>query len=51
MSRPIIQIVTNESGDWEILKCDEFKTSGHRLDKYNYKELLEYLGYNCNIEI
>ena len=50
MSRPRVKIISNGSGDWEILQCDEFETSGHSLNKYDYKELLEYLGYDCDIE-
>ena len=50
MSRPRVKIISNESGDWEILRCDEFEASGHRLSSYDYKELLEYLGYDCDIE-
>ena len=45
-----MKIISNESGDWEILRCDEFEASGHRLCNYDYKELLEYLGYDCDIE-
>lgn len=50
MSRPRVQIISNESGDYETLRCDEFETSGHSLSKYDYQELLEYLGYDCDIE-
>ena len=50
MPRPRVKIISNESGDWEILRCDEFEASGHRLSNYDYKELLEYLGYDCDIE-
>ena len=50
MSRPRVKIILNESGDWEILQCDEFEASSHRLSNYDYKELLEYLGYDCDIE-
>lgn len=50
MSRPRVKIISNESGDWEILQCDEFEASGHSLSKYDYKELLEYLGYDVDIE-
>ena len=49
MSRSRVKIISNESGDWEILRCDEFESSGHRLSSYDYKELLEYLGYDCDI--
>ena len=34
----------------QILRCDEFEASGHRLSNYDYKELLEYLGYDVDIE-
>ena len=50
MAMPRVQIISNGSGDWEILRCDEFEASGHSLGKYDYKELLEYLGYDCDIE-
>ena len=30
MSRPRVKIISNESGDWEIIQCDEFEASGHR---------------------
>ena len=50
MSRPRVKVISNESGDWEILRCDEFEASGHSLSKHDYKELLEYLGYDCDIE-
>ena len=50
MLRPRVKIISNESGDWEILRCDEFEAFGHRLSSYDYKELLEYLGYDVDIE-
>ena len=50
MAKSRVKIISNESGDWEILRCDEFEASGHRLSSYDYKELLEYLGYDCDIE-
>lgn len=45
-----MKIISNESGDWEILQYDEFETSNHSLSKYDYKELLEYLGYGVDLE-
>lgn len=45
----IIRIITNESGDWSILRNDEFETSGHSLEVNEFKELLEYLGYEVDI--
>lgn len=50
MSRPRVQIISNESGDYKILRYDEFEASGHSLSKYDFKELLEYLGYDCDVE-
>ena len=50
MSRSRVKIISNVSGYWYILICDEFEASGHRLCNYDYKELLEYLGYDCDIE-
>ena len=46
----IIRIITNESGDWSILKNNGFKISGHSLDVCEFKELLEYLGYEVDIK-
>lgn len=37
MSRSRVQIISNESGDWQILRCDEFEASGHRLCECDYK--------------
>ena len=50
MAKSRVKIISNESGDWEILRCDEFEASGHSLGKHDYKELLEYLGYDVDIE-
>ena len=46
MSRPRVRIISNESGDWEILRCDEFEASGHKLSNYDYKELLSIWEVN-----
>lgn len=46
----IIRIITNESGDWAILRNDEFETSGHSLGVSEFTELLEYLGYEVDIK-
>lgn len=46
----IIRIITNESGDWSILRNDEFEISGHSLGVSEFKELLEYLGYEVDIK-
>ncbi len=45
-----IKIITNESGDWEIVRYEDFEESGHRLDIWDYKKLLEFLGYEVDVE-
>lgn len=37
MSRPRVKIISNESGDWEILRCDEFEWFGLDGDKIHKK--------------
>lgn len=45
-----IKIITSESGDWEIARYEDFEASGHRLDIWDYKKLLEFLGYEVEVE-
>ena len=45
-----IKFITNESGDWEIVRFGDFEASGHRLNRWNYKDLLEFLGYEVEVE-
>lgn len=45
-----IKFITNESGDWEIARYEDFEVSGHRLTMWDYKELLEFLGYEVEVE-
>lgn len=45
-----IKIITNESGDWEIARYEDFEALGHRLDIWDYKKLLEFLGYEVEVE-
>ena len=44
-----IKIITNESGDWEIVRYEDFEASGHRLDIWDYRNLLEFLGYQVEV--
>lgn len=48
-----ITITTNKSGDWSILEYgDEFETSGHSLNNWDWSMLLRQLGYTVDaIEI
>lgn len=47
-SLPYIKLTTNESCDWSILEVDcgeTFRRSGHSINKWDWIELLEALGY------
>lgn len=48
MSRPIIELITNECGDWEILRVDlgeDFQEECHSLSNDDWINLLDLLGY------
>jgi len=54
MSKPLIELIVSESGDWEILrvKTDEVDTeySGHSIGYHIWLEIMrDYLG--CDIKI
>lgn len=40
-----IKFITNESGDWQIMRYKSLELSTHRLDKDDFIELLKHLGY------
>lgn len=48
MSKPFIELITCECGDWEILRVnlgEDFQAEGHRLNDWDWIELLDLLGY------
>lgn len=46
MSKPLIELITNEGGDWEVLRLDaETQWENHSLSIWDWIELLETLGY------
>lgn len=47
----MIKIITNESGDWSILKADGFTRSDHSLGVQEFVDLLDYLGYDVEFEV
>lgn len=55
MSKPLIELITNESGDWEILRMDlgeDFEHRGHSTPNHVWIKLLKRLGYEVDqIEI
>lgn len=51
MSKPLIELITCESGDWEVLRVDfgeDFDRSCHRLDSSDWCDLLTLLGYKVD---
>lgn len=53
MSKPRIELITCNSGDWEVLKIDsEIFAENHRLSSYDWVRFLDKLGYKIEeIEI
>lgn len=48
MSKPFIELITCECGDWEILRVnlgEDFQAEGHCLNSWDWIELLDLLGY------
>lgn len=44
-----IKLLTCESGDWQVLKCNEFKVSNHSITYFDWINLLKYLGYEVDV--
>ena len=55
MGKRHIKLISNEGGDWEVLKVDsgeDFQEEGHSISNWDWIELLGFLGYNVEeIEI
>jgi len=53
MSKPLIELITNESGDWEVLQVnlgEDFKCEGHSISNHGWVGLLEVLGYEVEVK-
>ena len=51
MSKPHIELFSNKSGDWEVLRLnlgEDFIAVGHSISGHHWIELLETLGYEVN---
>ena len=47
-SKPLIELVTCEAGDWEVLRVnygEDFEFDGHSISNYTWIKLLNLLGY------
>lgn len=55
MNKPWIQLISNEGGDWEVLRVnmgEDFHAQGHSINKHDWIGLLDVLGYEVEeIEI
>lgn len=51
MSKPFIELISCETGDWEVLKYktkndkDYISIEGHSISNWDWIELLKHLGY------
>lgn len=51
MSKPYIELFSNKSGDWEVLRLnlgEDFKVKGHSISGQDWINLLEALGYDVD---
>lgn len=48
MSKPLIELITCESGDWEVLRVnlgEDFQEEGHSINHWQWIDLIKLLGY------
>lgn len=48
MSKPLIELITCETGDWEVLRVnlgEDFEVDGHSISNYTWIKLLKLLGH------
>jgi len=46
MSKPLIELISNKSGDWEILRVNEdIEMQGHSINNHMWCDLLRTLGF------
>ncbi len=48
MSKPLIELITCETGDWEVLRVnngEDFEVEGHSISNFTWIKLLELLGH------
>lgn len=51
MSKPCIELITCESGDWSVLRVnygEDFQASGHSISKWDWIRLLNVLGFDID---
>ena len=54
MSKPLIELITCESGDWEVLRVnlgEDFCREGHRISNRQWIDLIKLLGYEVEKKV
>ena len=54
MGKPLIEVFTCESGDWQVLRMnlgEDFEYSGHSIPTNTWIHLLKVLGYKVEEKI
>jgi hypothetical protein len=53
LSKPLIELINCESGDWKVLRINsgkDFKKEGHSISNHNWIDLLKYLGFDVEVK-
>jgi len=48
MSKPLIELITCNAGDWSVLRVnlgEDFESQGHSIPNHEWIRLLDLLGY------
>lgn len=54
MSKPLIELITARSIDWEILRVncgEDFEAQGHKITNNDWIKLLDILGYKVEKQV
>ena len=54
MSKPLIELITCNAGDWEILRVnlgEDFEFQGHTIPNHEWIRLIKLLGYKVEERI
>jgi len=54
MSKPYIELIGCDSGDWSVLRVnlgEDFKREGHSISDYDWMALLNLLGFEVDYKI
>lgn len=52
MTKPLIELIVCESGDWKVLRVnlgEDFEFQGHSIPNHEWIRLLKLLGYEVEV--